>query len=208
MKSKFILSLLLVLGSHLHAQSLPDGPILEIRASYYHSTSSEFRELFHDGTDYQLTGTLPVFCGGDQCWLNGINLWGAVDYYYKHERIPTTDEKYNIRLVPVTFGVKYFFPALALPSGPNFYAAAGMKYYFLRTHTDADLAKRTIDKNGMGGVVEAGLISSLCDGVVLDVFVSYSFKTFGAPSSSDPAIQGTGLNLNSVNVGGGIGYMF
>lgn len=208
MKKKFILILLLSFGNLLHAESVPNSPIIEFRTSYYYPTSSNFRELFHEGIDYQLTGTLPLFCGENQCWSNGINLWGAVDYYYKSERTHILDEKYSIRIVPVTVGIKYFFPTLNLPLCPNFYAAAGMKYYFAHVHNDSDLVKRSIDRHGLGGVVEVGFISRFCDSLILDAFVSYSFKTFSAHSSSNPAVQGTSLNLKTINIGGGIGYIF
>ena len=63
----------------------------------------------------------------------------------------------------------------------------------------------------MGGGVETGFTTTVTKHLVLDIFASYSFGAFGAPSISPskyPAVIPVGMNISGINVGGGIGYKF
>ncbi len=184
-----------------------DGIILELRLSYFYPASSEFREIFHDGgVNYQLTSTLPI-CSGQNFWLDGIHLWTAVDYFSKAGNSMGLGDKTHIRIVPLTLGLKYFFPCLEQTPG-NFYAAGGMKYYFVHTHNSLDSVQKVVDRNGMGGVIEAGFITPIVDHLLLDLFVAYSFKSFGAPAISNPSVEATGMKVGGTNIGAGVGYQF
>jgi len=186
----------------------PNTPIVEFRVSYFRPVSSEFRETFHDGgAGYQLTSTLPIYCG-PKAWGRGINLWTALDYFSKKGHSIGLDDGTSIRIVPLTLGLKYFFPSVGCRVPVNFYAGAGMKYYFVHTHNDSDLVQKNINRNGMGGIVEAGFIAPIAHHFLLDLFVSYSMKTFGATSTSIPSVEGTGMKVGGLNVGAGIGYQF
>lgn len=186
----------------------PDGVILEFRPSYFYPISSDFREIFQDGgVNYQLTGTCPVYWG-QNAWVRGIDVWAGVDYFSKDGRSVGLGDKTSVQIVPITLGLKYFFPSLGKTAPVNFYAASGMKYYFVHTHNHSDYVKKTVNENGMGGVVEAGFITTIVDHLVLDLFASYSFKSFGAPSISNSEVEATGMNISGVNVGAGIGYKF
>ncbi len=192
------LFLILLLSCVVHARA--DDTLLEFRISQFYPNSSDMRELFGDGVNFQLTGSCPL-CDGPDRWLDGVNLWAAVDYFSKSGRSIGLDEKTTLRMVPLTLGLKCFFPL-------NFYAAGGLKYYFVRTHNDSDFVKKTVKIKGLGAVVETGFITPLCNGFLLDVFMSYSFKSFGAPFISNPAVESLGLNVGGINVGAGIGYRF
>ncbi|MBS0626588.1 MAG: hypothetical protein JSS09_00065 [Verrucomicrobia bacterium] len=185
-----------------------NGVILEFRPSYFYPISSDFRKAFRDGgVNYQLTGTIPVYKGPNP-WVQGINIWTAVDYFDKKTHSTALGDKLNIRIVPITLGSKYFFPSLGQTVPINFYLAAGMKYYFVHTYNNSSYARNTINKNGLGGIVETGFIATIYHHLILDLFGSYSFKSFGAPSVSDTAIKGIGLNVSSINIGVGLGYKF
>lgn len=203
--------LLLMMASCLNADmqlcSPPDRPIAEFRTSYFYPSSSDFRDIFRGGINYQLTGTIPVYDGPD-VWARGINLWGGIDYFSKDGHSTALDDRTSVRIVPLTLGVKYFFPAVAPDLPIHFYAAGGMKYYFVHTHNDSDMVTRTINRNGMGGVLEGGLITTFDNQLLMDVFLSYSFKSFGAPSISNPAVEGVEMDVSGFNVGVGVGYQF
>ena len=117
-------------------------------------------------------------------------------------------EKTKISILPVTLGVKYFFPPMGRRVPINFYVASGMKYYFVHTHNDSSFVEQNIHAHGMGGMVEGGLIAVLKQHLVLDLFASGSFKTLKGPSKSPPTAEGTSLNVSSFNIGGGIGYKY
>jgi len=187
--------------------SSPDGVILEFRPSYFCPTSKVFRQIFHGGVNYQITGTFPVYHGENE-WLHGLDIWGAVDYFSKKGHSTGLHTKTSITIVPLTLGIKYFFPSVGGDIPVNFYAAGGMKYFFVHTRNHSSHVKKTINVNGMGGVVEAGFITLFKEHLVFDVFASYSFKTLSGPSSHNPAVESTQLNISGFNVGLGIGYEF
>lgn len=200
--------IVLLIGNGCLFAQPPEGAILEFRPSYFYPTSSTFRKIFDGSVNYQLTGTAPIGLCSRYEWVRSINLWGGVDYFSKTGHSQGLHDKTRIRMVPLTLGLKYFLPSCSRGYPLNFYAAGGMKYYFLQTHNHSEQVKNKINKNGMGGVVEVGFITTLRECFILDLFASYSFKSFGAPSSSDPAVKGTSLNISGLNVGAGIGYKF
>lgn len=211
-KSLIFCFFIFVTSHYLHAD-LPiffcaEGSRIEFRTSFFYPTSSNFRKIFSDGgTDYQLTGSLPIF-RQESAYAKGINLWGGVDYFSKTGRSAGLENKTRIQMMPVTLGLKYFSPAIGETLPFSFYAAAGMKYYFIHTHNSGIGIKKAISRNGMGGVVEAGCLTFFDDHLFLDLFVSYSFKSFYPPSLSNPAVQGIKMDVSGINVGTGIGYHF
>lgn len=200
-----------VVGNHVQASaplySAPAGIVVEFRPSYFYPTSADFRDLFgHGGANYQLTSTIPLYNGTD-LWARGINLWLAVDYFSKHGHSSLGNEV-GIRIVPLTLGLKYFLPSTGGHVPINFYGAAGMKYYFVHTHNNASQVQNTINQRGMGGVIEAGFIASINENLFLDVFSTYSIKSFRPPSLSNPAVEAKGLDVSGFNIGAGVGYGF
>ena len=210
--------LLMLLGIHILSNmnlfsdtitcSNPDKTLLEFRVSYYYPNSSELRKIFNNGgINYQLTGTIPI-CPNFQGLTRGVNLWTGVDYFSKTGHSIGFDEKAKITIIPITVGIKYFFPFFGCRLPGNFYAAGGMKYYFLYTHNHSNKIRRNINRRGMGSIAEIGFITNIENNLIIDIFGSYSSKSFGAPSISNPAIEGISLNVSGFNIGAGIGYKF
>jgi len=195
--------------SSMIKKSYSNGIILEFRPSYFYPISKEIREAFHNGgINYQITGQFPLYYGKD-AWLQGINVWAAVDYFSRDGRTSGLNNKTKLRIIPLTLGLKFFFPPLGTVAPVNFYLGTGMKYFFVHNYTDSDFVKRNIDVNGMGGVVETGFTTTVVEHLVFDVFGSYSFRTFGPPNLSKyPAVEPTVMNISGINIGGGIGYKF
>lgn len=185
----------------------PNNFIIEFRPNYFYPLSSHFRTFFAGGIDYQLTASCPVYWGEND-WIRGITVFVAGDYYSRTGHSSFPKDKTTISIVPVTLGLKYFFPALGNCVPVNLYLAAGMKYYFVHNRNKGKSIRHDINVNGMGGMVEAGAIAVLWKHLVLDLFVSGSFKSFSPPSISRPGVKGTSLNVSSINAGGGIGYKF
>ena len=103
-----------------------ENGIIEFRPSYFYPVSSSFRQIFHDGgVNYQLTAAFPVY-GGEHRWLRGIDIWGAVDYFSREGRSTGLYNKTSICIVPLTLGIKYFFPPLGQTVQLHFYVAGGM----------------------------------------------------------------------------------
>lgn len=185
-----------------------DDAMIEFRSSYFYPSSSSFRKIFdHAKVNYELTSTIPLYV--ESCaWTQQMNLWIALDYFSCKGDSTALHDKTHIRIIPITLGLKYFYPLPCQQMPLNFYLAGGMKYYFVHTHNHSDQVKKTMDRKGLGGVLEVGFLTTIKNHLVLDLFVSYSFKSFGAPSHSTPAVKMTGMNISGVNIGGGIGYQF
>lgn len=185
-----------------------DDVIVELRMSYFYPSSSSFRKIFnHAKVNYELTSTIPLHL--ERCaWTQQMNLWTAIDYFSCRGESTVLHDKSHMRIIPITIGLKYFYPLPCQQMPLNFYLAGGMKYYFVHTHNHSEQVIKTIDRKGIGSVLEMGFFTRIKNHLVLDLFVSYSFKSFGAPSHSTPDVKMTGLNISGVNIGGGIGYQF
>ncbi len=181
--------------------------MIEFRPSYFYPLSNHFRKIFSGGVDYQLTVSCPVYWGQNER-VRGISLFAAADYFSKDGHSTYLKDKTSITIVPVTLGVKYFFPPLGECVPVNVYVASGMKYYFVHTKNHSDYVKKRVNVNGMGGMIEVGAIGVVREHFVLDLFVSSSFRCFGAPSISSDTVESTGINVSSINAGGGVGYRF
>ncbi len=189
-------------------QEGPEGILLEFRTSYFYPLSSSYRAIFPNGNaNYQITGAFPVY-DGTNVWVRGLDLWAGVDYYGQNGKSTILKEKTSIWIVPITLGLKYFFPPLGETYPVNFYVASGMKYFFVHTHNHSSYVQQNVNTNGMGGVVESGLTITFIQHLVLDVFGAYSFRTFGGPEINLPNVESTGLNISNINVGLGLGYKF
>ncbi|MEI8365274.1 MAG: hypothetical protein WCF65_02550 [Parachlamydiaceae bacterium] len=177
---------------------------IDARLSYFWPESSSFREFYGNGTvDYQLTGTIPVY-QGCSFLLRGLNLWWAADYIENSGHSQGLGNKTKIKMEPVTAGLKWVYPHSWLRP----YIGIGLKYYFLQVHNTSDFVKEHISRNGPGCIAETGIQIFSCNHIMGDLFLSYSFKQFGAPSNHLPNVTTTGLDVSGINIGGGIGFQF
>ncbi|MDR3624072.1 MAG: OmpW family outer membrane protein [Chlamydiales bacterium] len=200
------------MSHYLHANVIHKACPLEkvvvaFRTSYFYPSSSTFRDMFQGGVNFQLTSTIPIY-KRQNLWLKRATLWTGIDYFYKDGHSTFLSDKTHIQIIPLTLGLKYYLPSLCFKLPLTCYVAAGMRYYFVHTHNDSNVVQQVIDRSGVGAVVETGVMTAIYDHIILDLFVSYSFKYFRAPSIDNLAVEGVGLNVGGVNVGMGIGYEF
>lgn len=179
-----------------------DPTIVEFRVSYFLPSSSVLRRVCDQGgVDYQLTGTVPVY-QGSLFWARCFNFWWAVDYFHTSGRVHHV--KTDVTLVPLTAGMKYIYARGSFRP----YVGAGMKYYFVNVHNHGSHLIKKVYKNGMGGVMEGGALWLVNKHLSFNLFTSYSFRNFGAPSTSQPNVEPEGMQVGGWNFGGGIGYQF
>lgn len=177
--------------------SAREKPIVEVRFAYLRPSSELLRDTYgNGGIDYQLTGTFPVFCG--------VNLWGAVDFFYTNGT-SNAGTKTKFHMVPLTFGLKYMAPYFD-PIIP--YLGLGGRYYLTQAISNNPYDLKSISQNGFGGVVEGGLLYFFCDHFAADLFASYGFTTLGPPSLTQSNLIPESLNLCALTIGGGIAYRF
>jgi outer membrane protein W len=193
----------------LFATCEPKTAAVEFRVSYFRPSSSLLRSVYGNaGIDYQLTGTVSLdslCCKNSQESLKGVNLWWAVDYIAKNgQSLGDEPAKTRFWMIPVTAGLKYIHPA------KNFrpYVGLGLRYFFVHTSNNYDFVRKNINANGLGGVVEGGMLLTFCEKFLLDVFVAYSHGKVRAPSNSQSNVETSNLQVGGFNFGLGVSYAF
>ena len=170
--------------------------ILEVRFSYFRPSSELLRKIYDNGgINYELTASLPV-------WRR-LNIWEAVDYFSKDGRSLGGHQKTEIRIIPLTLGLKYIYDIKKF----SLYGGLGFRYFFVHVKNHSESVDRSISENGLGGVVEAGIMYQFLKHWVADVFGSYSFKELHTHTSRDN-VKTHSLEVGGWNVGGGIGCKF
>ncbi len=81
----------------------------------------------------------------------------------------------NLDLIPVYFGIKYFYPIACCTS---VYVGGGGCYSFLRIKDHSRFVHKHIRKEEWGGVVQAGVHYNLTECFYLCAFFDYFFQTF------------------------------
>ena len=206
MMKKILATLFLLFSAVLQADDFCEciPGTVEVRVSYFWPEDSLFRDIYSEGVDYQITGTIPICPTVQNCLFSGLNFWWAADYFEQSGKSIGLKSRTKIQMEPVTAGLKWVWPSSWLRP----YIGAGFKYYFVQVHTKDPYVKESIAKNGLGCVAETGLQAFFNDCFVADFFVSYSFKEFGHSSNHHPNVESTWFDVSGINVGGGLGFLF
>lgn len=197
MKTQQWLVFFLLAWMSTHA-ACANRPILEARASYFSPFSKTFREVFSSGgVDFALETTVPVW--------RGLNIWGEVDYFSRRGKMIGIDRTAHITLVPITLGLKYLYPFNQYCA---IYGGSGAKYYFVELVNRMYPIYRTTHRQGLGGAIELGGLICLFQHLVIDLFATWSFKSFNGLENLPPNAITTKIRVGGWNLGGGIGYKF
>ena len=142
---------------------------VEGRVAYYHPSSSKVRRIYGDGwADYQLEISKGIFCDW-RIWagVSGFSKKGdSIGYYHDDTRL---------QLIPISLGVKYYFPFC---DDFKVFVGGGACYSLLRIKDDSDYVHRHTHKNDWGGVIQAGLNYYVWDCAYVSLFADYLFQEF------------------------------
>lgn len=141
-----------------------------------------------------------LFCKSWAIWLDGSYIFG------NGHAVGGGSNKTHLSLVPITLGVKYFFPVCA---STDFYVGLGASYSFLNTRDHSDYVHEKTSSNHVGGIVKTGFIYYYCDGFFLEGFLNYMYQQFYFPKTTDdPFVYRNDVDLSSLQLGIGIGWTF
>jgi len=169
--------------------------------SYFLPSSHRVREIYEDGgLNYHLNLSQTIFSHCD--------LWLGANYFSQYGHSLAGDQRTRIRIIPVSLGLKYFFPIKIRRMKGDFYLNGAFKYYFVKIHDESDFVDSHTSKNGLGGVLGFGTYLYLSRHVFLNFLVDYSIKTFHASHPHKPNTEGHSLNVGGWDFGGGIGLRF
>ena len=187
MKYRFIICLLC-------SFSLYGDFLLEGKAGYFYPTDSTIRGIIGEGGVYSLEGNFSL----SDC------LYGFVSggYFYKSGQSTLTDSKTKVTLVPLNFGLKYFYRCFCLKP----YLGFGLNVSYLHTENDSPFVIHTRTKWDAGFIAKGGFLYDITRCFFLDVFVDYTYLKMHFKSGD--GVIGRDADLSSVAVGGGLGYRF
>jgi outer membrane protein len=202
----------------------------EFRVAYYHPSSKRVRHIYGDGwADYQfeLSKSFKGFggLGGGCCsCFNDIEwrVWAGVSGFSKKGHSIGFHDDTKLQLVPISFGLKIFYPIFC---NTKVFIGGAACYSLLRIHDHSEYVHQHVRKESWGGLFQSGITYDFCSWAYVSVFFDYYFQRFhfhddklssfsGSSdsylfsSSSSRYIERSDLNMNGYKVGAGIGISF
>lgn len=184
--------------------------LAEVKAGYFWPSDKTFREIYGHGSG--IVGaelSAPIWCS-----LYGF---AGIDYFAKkgHSIISScSDSSFSdseichnptrIKLVPVTFGLKYFYCV----DRYDIYVAGGAQYTYFQTKDESPFVIETVTKRGWGGIAKLGTLINFDCGLFLDVFGQYSFLRMDFKDDRHDRLIRHDAKLSGWSVGLGLGYRF
>lgn len=205
---------------------------VDLRIAYYHPSSKKVREIYGDGwADYQLEVSKGIGCG--------FRLWAGVSGFSQGGKsIRTIESGYfaesgysvgsesaghgnhtNIELLPVSLGLKYYYPIYC---NTEVFLGAAACYSILEIKDDSHYVRERTRKESWGGLVQSGITYTFCDWIVVTGFFDYYFQEFEFKSGGYGSYDGSGssggyhsgyvernkLDMSGYKIGMGIGAKF
>lgn len=192
---KFIVRFLLVFGI-FSQEVLCFQYSAEIKVGYFIPTNELFRKIYGGGGIYNLELSTPVW----DC----VEAWAGVGYFTQTGHSIGLGDPTHITIVPITLGLKYYFPLTNFFDG---YVGIGAQANYLHMHDQSPFVIEHISKWGIGGIAKAGVICYLENCFFLDFFVDYSFCRIPFHRTDNIVIRNTG-DISGFSVGTGLGYDF
>ncbi len=169
---------------------------LEARVGAFRPTSKLFRRIYtHWAPEYELEASKQVW--------NNIHAWGNVGWYSKHGRSLGLEDHTRIRLIPISFGLKYRY---CLTERASVYLGLGACYTLLRTKDYSPFVIHHTHRGAWGGVLKTGLRYAVSCRVFLDFFADYYYQKFHFHDTSE--VERHDLNAGGIRLGGGLGLYF
>jgi len=159
--------------------------LYEFKAHYFNPTEQRHKDIYGSGWafggefGFGVSQSLYVYLSGN--------------YYAREGELTYTQEETKLKIIPLAVGAKYHFN---LVGGLNFYAGAGLTYNIFKEENPIG----EVSKNGIGFVINSGLLVFILEGLFLDGYVNYSYCKF-KPANVD-------VNIGGLEAGLGIGYKF
>ncbi len=159
--------------------------LYEFKGHYFNPTEQRHKDIYGSGWafggefGFGVSESLYVYLSGN--------------YYAREGELTYTKEETKLKIIPLAVGAKYHFN---LVGGSIFYAGTGLTYNIYKEENPIGEAS----KNGIGFVLNSGLLVFVVEGLFLDVYVNYSYCKL-KPANVD-------INIGGLEAGLGIGYKF
>ncbi|MCB0386391.1 MAG: hypothetical protein KDD43_13445, partial [Bdellovibrionales bacterium] len=152
---------------------------------------------------FEVSGRLPF----TQPFLKDLYLFGGFNYLDAEGHSLGGHDQTEIRIIPLSLGLKYMYTAIEGSNPLKLYLGAGFRYFFVRVKNDVSFVKSRVTKSGLGGVVEGGALYFINNVVFLNGFIDYSFRNLGIINTKT-GVSGKGVEVGGLSIGGGLGFQF
>jgi hypothetical protein len=163
------------------------GPVLALRAGGFFPSDDVFREVYGTGLSFAADLSVPL--------AGPLQLWAGAEFLNKTGLLPVSEEKSELRIVPLFAGLRLQFGRKNVK--PYFGAAAA--YFMFHEENPIGAA----DDNALGLIVQAGLQVRFGGPVWLDLFTGYRTATVRT-DGEDPLEA----RLDGFSAGLGLAYRF
>lgn len=173
--------------------------LLEFKGSAFLPISSCFKAIY--GSAGALYGPeLTVQLGDD----NPLYAFASVEYFAKDGNSMGCCDATTAQIVPICFGLKYFFPFCA----GDFYVGIGLQAAHLKTTNCSPFVRYETSKWGVGGITKLGVFINLPYRLALDLFFDYSFVNVDCEPTCCPGVLARKANIGGAILGAGLAYRF
>ncbi|CUI15752.1 conserved hypothetical protein [Candidatus Protochlamydia naegleriophila] len=173
---------------------------VEARVAYYRPSSKKVKEIYGNGwADYQVELS-KGFCDN---WRAFVGVSG----FSKSGRSLGEHDKTTLRLIPLTFGVKYVYNYAPCV---DIYIGGGAAYSWLRIKDHSSYVHEHVKKSRFGGIAQIGAYYYFNECLFADVFIDYLFQKYDFSNSHSYSryVERHDVNLSGFKVGAGLGYRF
>jgi opacity protein-like surface antigen len=160
------------------------GVAIGVKGLYFTPAEQSFKDIYGSGPAYGLEANFGL--------TKNLDLWIGADYYQKKGELTFSKMETDVRILPVTAGLRY-----RIPAGPvRFYAGAGLGYFLFR---EENLIGK-VDVRKLGFLGKAGAYVRVFQGLYIDAHLRYSYCVIKP--------QDIKANIGGLSFGVGFGYDF
>jgi hypothetical protein len=158
---------------------------VELKAHYLIPSEEAFQDVYGGGIEFGAEVSVDVW--------RGLAVWLGGSYFSRKGELTFTKEVTELKIMAVGGGIKYIFPVKAKI---DIYGAGGVNYYSY----DEENVLGEVSKGGVGVVVKAGGLINIIKGLLLDVYINYSYCQMKPADFK--------INIGGFGAGIGWGYRF
>ncbi len=175
---------------------------IEVDASAYFPTNNTIRKIY--GNVWSDFGVTIDHIYPFHKQIPNLAIFAQVDYLHSNGTSLGGNQSTKIQVIPITLGLKWIHK---FQKNIECYFGVAPKYFFMKIKNNTLLVPQKTNDNGCGGYFSAGAFFYPISNLMIDLFFTYSYIKFKAPSST-PLYQGFVTNISGFNLGGGIGWKF
>ena len=184
----------LIVLSYVSLMSAHEG-LIEAKASYFHPTDPNFRDIYGGGWIYGLEASYGLW--------KGLYAWGSSGYFHQSGLSKGSYDSTHVTFVPCGLGLKYLFTLDTV----DLYLGAGALGTYGHTTNDSSYVARSQSKWGFGGIAKIGVILNIKRFFFIDLFSDYSWMKIHF-HNHDAGVLSNTANFNGWSIGIALGYRF